>query len=80
MGLARPRPAPSPPPRAHTGPDVGAFIRKIHAGYVERGLLPAEFAEQSKLVDNMVAEGKLGRKSGQGFYDVGPQRRTARPH
>ncbi len=38
---------------------------------VEQGLVPRDLVfPASQLIPNMVKEGRLGRKSGRGFYDV----------
>ncbi len=53
-----------------TGIDVTlATTRAIHAGFAERGDRLADRFRPSPLQEQLVAEGRLGRKTGRGWYD-----------
>ncbi|TXT08895.1 hypothetical protein VHUM_03023 [Vanrija humicola] len=52
------------------GLDITKFVSEGWREYAERGLIPKDLVAPSPLIEKMVADGKLGRKAGKGFYDV----------
>lgn len=54
----------------YTGLDLSVLIAKGWVEYNKRGLIPDYLTGESPLVRKMVNEGRLGRKSGRGFYEV----------
>lgn len=57
-----------------TGIDLSQLVAREWIAYNKRGLVPDYLTGQSPLLQKMVAEGKTGRKSGSGFYEVCLQR------
>ncbi|BEI83145.1 hypothetical protein CcaverHIS002_0310130 [Cutaneotrichosporon cavernicola] len=53
----------------YVGNDVTEFVSQAWVPYADKGLLPKELVKPVPMLTKMVAEGKLGRKSGAGFYD-----------
>lgn len=50
--------------------DLSQLVAREWIQYNKRGLVPDYLTGQSPLLQKMVAEGKTGRKSGSGFYEV----------
>jgi 3-hydroxyacyl-CoA dehydrogenase len=51
-------------------PDTTSYISTGWRDKAKEGLISEELVRPIPMLDQMVKEGKLGRKSGQGFYDV----------
>lgn len=54
----------------YTGIDLSQLIAKGWIEYNKRGLVPDHLVGYSPLLQQMIKEGKLGRKTGEGFYKV----------
>lgn len=54
----------------YTGLDLNLLIAKGWLDYNKRGLIPDYLTGEIQLVRKMVEQGRLGRKSGRGFYEV----------
>lgn len=53
------------------GLDTASHIVSGWQEKAEQGLIDKKLVEPSPLMQKMIEEGRLGRKSGRGFYDVG---------
>ena len=53
------------------GLDTTSYISQGWAEKAERGEISKELVQPIPLLEDMVKQGKLGRKSGHGFYEVG---------
>jgi 3-hydroxyacyl-CoA dehydrogenase len=53
------------------GLDTASHIVSGWQDKADQGLIDKKLVEPSPLMQKMIGEGRLGRKSGRGFYDVG---------
>jgi 3-hydroxyacyl-CoA dehydrogenase len=53
------------------GLDTASHIVSGWQDKADQGLIDKKLVEPSPLMQKMIEEGRLGRKSGRGFYDVG---------
>ena len=52
------------------GLDTTSYIGEGWQEKAKQGLISEELVKPSPLLQKMIKEGRLGRKSGKGFYDV----------
>lgn len=54
----------------YTGIDITQAVAEAWVEYANRGMIPMELIKPVPLMGQMVKEGRLGRKTGKGFFDV----------
>ncbi|CAK9782320.1 hypothetical protein CC85DRAFT_268997 [Cutaneotrichosporon oleaginosum] len=63
----------------YVGLDTAAAVGKGWERRADQGWIPRAFVEpKSRLIEDMVAQGRLGRKSGRGFYDYADEKKKLR--